>query len=912
MKTLDQLDPNYVITIEYSKDNLAQLLAELSIRGLDVVTHVGPEPNKVQVYTRVDIDRAKNDDIYAISQNLPFIISQIPLYDQKTSKRLDRFVKRLTKKEIIGLPTEKELVELALLTGNSDQSLYFAYLKYYIYSLIPLSIIGVIVRIIFGGTIPWEFNKLYTFCLFVWAILFTATWIYKRKRHYIKLLGGVHKSILFQPRNGTVKHDKHSRVIIKKCCFIPITLLCVAVLVSFQLLCFGIEILITQLYSGPLVGILSLLPTALICSFTPILTMIYNTFFVNKFVKWENGSNPNKSIMEKNFVLTFFISYMPLLITLFLYLPFGYKFTNEARQNLFSFTSKFHIPLKQDDFIINVKRYRDQIIYFTITNQVIAIATENLVPLGLHILNVKMSGKDKVDSVYFKLKARVKASHHRDVKLWEQICCLQTNEWGQFSFDEGMKKLVIQFGYIAMFSVIWPLTPLFFLFFNIVMLKLDLWRSIKKCTPVSFPNNTESSDAEDEFKGADSPSDSWNVITEFILLISLVVGPTLTLMYSNCKLPGIGQTNSFEKRDLWYTFYPFRYKWYTILSFAVFMEHFAFSAYFVVCKVLISGQEPSPTGHIPVNALQLPEKTNLLEVSFETNKYMAEVENELRKEKEKEKVSVKRSRKPSMSTIKKENVEKTKDIFKFTDETPQDSPKQPRKNSYTQSDQESEEKIHSSPKFTKVINEPRIINTSQSKRRVSSGFEKSTTAGATLPDNIPTSQNYNLRTGRRRSNSDVDPLTKTYILSNRQRLPEEDELMENDIDEKMDERLSNPLNVSQKQQAFVRPLDNKELATKAAATVVKADREDIPITPLCVPSESKEQREKEVVGPLSNINNIRRSLSLRRKSVVSGKSNASDSTKNMDNETEPVTKNENSHSRRPSVKSLVKKIKHKL
>ena len=151
MKTLDQLDPNYVITIEYSKDNLAQLLAELSIRGLDVVTHVGPEPNKVQVYTRVDIDRAKNDDIYAISQNLPFIISQIPLYDQKTSKRLDRFVKRLTKKEIIGLPTEKELVELALLTGNSDQSLYFAYLKYYIYSLIPLSIIGVIVRIIFGG-----------------------------------------------------------------------------------------------------------------------------------------------------------------------------------------------------------------------------------------------------------------------------------------------------------------------------------------------------------------------------------------------------------------------------------------------------------------------------------------------------------------------------------------------------------------------------------------------------------------------------------------------------------------------------------------------------------------------------------------------------------------------------------------
>ncbi|CAL9735266.1 increased sodium tolerance protein 2 [Monosporozyma servazzii] len=908
MKTLDQLDPNYVIAFDYSKDNLAQLLAELSIRGLEAVTHVGSEANTVLVFTRVDVDRAKNDDLYAISQNLPFITSQSPIYDQKTSKRLDRLLQRLTKKEVIGLPTEKELVELALLTGNPEQSLYFAYLKYYIHWLMPLSIIGLIVRILFGRRVPWEFNKLYTVCLFIWSMSFTATWIYKRKKHYIGILGGVHKATLFEPRNGTVNYDKHFKVIMKKCCFIPIALLFVAVLVSFQLLCFGIEILVTQLYSGPFVNVLSLIPTILIGSFTPILTMFYNSMFVNKFVKWENGSNPKKSIMEKNFVLTFFISYMPLIITLFLYLPFGYKVPNKAGPNISSITDKFHIPLKKDDFIVNVERYRAQILYFTVTNQVIAIFMENILPLALHILNVKRNGKDKSDSDYSRLRNHVQTNRKEDLKYWDYANFLQNNEWGKFNFDDCMKKLVIQFGYIAMFSVIWPLAPLVFLLFNIIMLKLDLWRSIDKCTPVSFPNNTESSEARDEFSGEDSLTDSWNVITEFILLISLVVAPTLTMMYSNCKLPGIGRTNSLEKRDLWYTYYPFEYNWYTILAFGVFMEHFAAFVYFVLCKVLITAQETPKIGHIPVNALELPNKTNLLDVSLETNKYMSDIEIYLEKEKEK----ARRTRKQSMSLNKEAGVEKVKDIFEFTDKTPHESPKPSRSKPFDRDEMEVEEKIHSSPKFSKVINEPRIISTTTIKRRVVNNVGKSNTAGATLPDNIPTSKNYNLRTGRQRSGSITDPLTKVSYTLHGSNNPDGKDLMEKDIDEIMDERLKSPVNVSPKQKAFVRSLDNKELATKAAATVVKADRDEVPITPLRVPNESKEQKENEIVVPLSNIGNIRRSLSLRRKSVVSEKSNKSNKSNNANLENEPEASSKNTPARRPSIKNIVNKIKQKM
>ena len=189
---------------------------------------------------------------------------------------------------------------------------------------------------------------------------------------------------------------------------------------------------------------------------------------------------------------------------------------------------------------------------------------------------------------------------------------------------------------------------------------------------------------------------------------------------------------------------------------------------------------------------------------------------------------------------------------------------------------------------------------------------KSNTAGATLPDNIPTSKNYNLRTGRQRSGSITDPLTKDSYTLHGSNNPDGKDLMEKDIDEIMDERLKSPVNVSPKQKAFVRSLDNKELATKAAATVVKADRDEVPITPLRVPNESKEQKENEIVVPLSNIGNIRRSLSLRRKSVVSEKSNKSNKSNNANLENEPEASSKNTPARRPSIKNIVIKIKQKM
>lgn len=40
-----------------------------------------------------------------------------------------------------------------------------------------------------------------------------------------------------------------------------------------------------------MISILSFLPTILICTFTPVLTVIYNKYFVEPMTKWENHSS---------------------------------------------------------------------------------------------------------------------------------------------------------------------------------------------------------------------------------------------------------------------------------------------------------------------------------------------------------------------------------------------------------------------------------------------------------------------------------------------------------------------------------------------------------------------------------------------------------------------------------------------
>lgn len=91
----------------------------------------------------------------------------------------------------------------------------------------------------------------------------------------------------------------------------------------------------------------------------------------------------NAALIQKQLVLNFMTSYMALLFTTFIYIPFGEEillpfldFWRNTAQ-VVTFSEK---PPATKDFEINPARISSQMFYFTVTAQVVNFATEVVVP----------------------------------------------------------------------------------------------------------------------------------------------------------------------------------------------------------------------------------------------------------------------------------------------------------------------------------------------------------------------------------------------------------------------------------------------------------------------------------------------------------------------------------------------------
>lgn len=816
-ESIDQLDPNYVIAFDYSVDNLTHLVTELSAKGLHVLPRPGYDKSTLYAFTRVEerdvqnpyesngklalesYEESGDSVLRKICEPLTFVKSITPIHDSETRKRLDKAANDLIKHPL-SFPTEHDLVLLERLTKNPRQALYFAYFRRYIIWLIPLSVIGAFSGLIRPST-PWEFNIPYTFALIAWGLLFTCSWVYRDHAYF----GGKFGKVQNRLETSEKKFSKPSVVLCKKLCFVPVAVVFVVSLVSFQFFCFFIEIYATQFYSGPLKSIFSLVPTVLICSFIPALTLIYNKLFVDKLVAWEDGPDPERSKVEKNFVLTFFTSYMPLFITLFFYLPLGYKVTPELRAIIAEWGFRLSIPIgnvsfrtdpspANSDFIVDVKRYRNQFFYFIVTNQVIAVTTENLLPIVISKLlpllkNKKAKAEDeRLNEV---LSSTVKSYFPRELSLWKKVNSYHNSTYGEFDVDENFKKLVIQFGYLVIFSIIWPLAPLICFAFDFLIFKVDLWRALKKCKPSSKPEDIQVN--ETNFNAVPVSADPWNRILELIACLGGTTCPVLLLMYRYCGLPGVGLPTKLEKRDLWYKHSPMPYSWTTFLLIALLSEHLALIAYAYLKKLFLVSGEKQTRGFVPAADLLEPPQIDLTALVRETTSFMnkiigtsdisskADVSQPSKSENSKstiteEKIAssakdsdqIAENELPLKSVIRTPNepapIQKVKDqsitsdrgsIARNSVSNPQEVADLPPRTAFAEQPKPKQNYNNDTQTPEIWATEEKSNNNSEGEGIIKNSFEQeesrsspsgvSDDAGATLPETIPTSKNYHLR-----------------------------------------------------------------------------------------------------------------------------------------------------------------------
>lgn len=295
---------------------------------------------------------------------------------------------------------------------------------------------------------------------------------------------------------------------------IPFALLSVVGLGVIIATCFAIEIFISEVYNGPLKTYLVgfhlrvlqrqkandqvFIPTILLSALVPTMSVVLMSVAtkLNDYENYETHEAYDIAMTRKVFVINFITSYLPVFLTAFVYVPFAsliVPYLDVFQVTVRPFVSKEHATTRTH-FSIDPDRLRKQVIYFTVTAQIVGFAMETIVPfLKQNLLrkykeyNRKKNGKaenegnkngasgseseedssvsfdDPPEEAKFLKRARNEA------------------ELSHYDVTDDLREMCIQFGYLALFSPVWPLVPVSFLVNNWVELRSDFFKICVEC-----------------------------------------------------------------------------------------------------------------------------------------------------------------------------------------------------------------------------------------------------------------------------------------------------------------------------------------------------------------------------------------------------------------------------------------------
>ncbi len=193
-------------------------------------------------------------------------------------------------------------------------------------------------------------------------------------------------------------------------------------------------------------------------------------------------------MIQKIFVLNFITSYLAIFLTAFVYVPFGSLIVPYL--DIFSLTARpfaeneKQLTALETPFVINPARLRQQVIYFTLTAQIINFAMETIVPY------MKRQGFHKYQEIKSERAARKGGAGPGAAinDLPEEAEFLRRvrheAELDVYDVAVDLREMVVQYGYLSLFSVVWPLTPVSFFVNNWIELRSD---AVKICIGMQRP-----------------------------------------------------------------------------------------------------------------------------------------------------------------------------------------------------------------------------------------------------------------------------------------------------------------------------------------------------------------------------------------------------------------------------------------
>ena len=214
---------------------------------------------------------------------------------------------------------------------------------------------------------------------------------------------------------------------------------------------------------------------------------------LNDYENYETQDAYDIALTQKVFVINFITSYLPIFLTAFVYVPFAsliVPYLDIFHLTVRPFVSKEAATTSRTEFSIDPARLRKQVIYFTVTAQIVGFAMETIVPFLKQNLMRKYkeyqkrtgkienggsdseSEKEKEPPVSFDDPAE-------EVKFLTRV--RNEAELPEYTVTDDLREMCIQFGYLALFSPVWPLVPVSFLVNNWIELRSDFFKICVEC-----------------------------------------------------------------------------------------------------------------------------------------------------------------------------------------------------------------------------------------------------------------------------------------------------------------------------------------------------------------------------------------------------------------------------------------------
>ncbi|BGP56210.1 hypothetical protein JCM8202v2_003823 [Rhodotorula sphaerocarpa] len=405
---------------------------------------------------------------------------------------------------------QHELDELKAHMGE-QVAVYFAFLGFYARWLAFPSLIGA-----FFWVLGLRYHPFLGLGFIGWSVLFVETWRI-RERALAVQWGTYHLERVEQDRPGFVgdgyevdpvtgvtrQRWSFGRTLTRGLASVPAYAAFVGFLGVIVAMIYVVETITNEVYDGHFQRILSLLPTVLFVAVVPQVNALWK-MTADKLVVYENhprSSEHDASLAMKTFALNFVSAYGNLLLTS--YIPFGSFLVPWTLSRLPHAESLLQRAQQNGMFGVNPSKLHRQLIAYTLTNQItgaflevgLPYLKERFGPVAEKKLQEMPAVEEKLEKLHLASK---KGDDEKDPELddtQEEKNFLERIRHEQQLPTEDIfgeyAEMVTQFGYLTMFAVVWPISPLWSLINNIFEIRSDAFKIVTQ-TRRPIPSRTAS------------------------------------------------------------------------------------------------------------------------------------------------------------------------------------------------------------------------------------------------------------------------------------------------------------------------------------------------------------------------------------------------------------------------------------